>query len=124
MLVISQSENWSMRDPSRNVTFSSPQFHMLTNTMWANLSAKRQDQVNAGYERMAACLRPAPEMLGALAGLTETACGNAQWRRYAWIWGRNHGNRALTLRAFIAGGWSMPGVNSKPMPPLSGKWPS
>jgi len=103
MLVISQSENWSMRDPSRNVTFSSPQFHMLTNTMWANLSAKRQDQVNAGYERMAACLRPAPEMLGALADLTETACGNAQWRRDALDMGRTTANRALTATVLHAG---------------------
>lgn len=103
MLVISQSENWSMANPARNVTFSSPQFHMLSNRMWANLSSKRRDPVLAGYERIITSLQPAPDMLSVLADLVPAAYDDAQWRRDALDMARTTANRALTATVLRAG---------------------
>ncbi|MFO7974149.1 MAG: alpha-N-acetylglucosaminidase TIM-barrel domain-containing protein [Candidatus Hydrogenedentota bacterium] len=103
MLVVSQSENWSMRDPSWSVTFSAPQFHMLTSRMWRNLSDNRQDVVTTGYERMIAGLEPAPDMLAGLAALIETHYDNPQWRRDALDMARTTANRALSATVLRAG---------------------
>ena len=102
-LVVSQGENWSMGDPSWMVTFSAPQFHMLTSRMWRHLSSNNQDIVTAGYERMMASLEPAPAMLEGLAALTESHYDNLQWRRDALDMARTAANRALAA-AVLRGG--------------------
>ncbi|MEA3365142.1 MAG: alpha-N-acetylglucosaminidase TIM-barrel domain-containing protein, partial [Candidatus Hydrogenedentes bacterium] len=103
MLVVSQSENWSMRDPSWRVTFSAPQFHMLSSRMWRNFSADRQDIVTTGYKRMMASLEPAPQTIEGLAALVESHYENVQWRRDALDMARTTANRALAATVLRAG---------------------
>lgn len=102
-LLVSQSENWSMRDPAQNATFSSPQFHMLAGRMWSTMSSQRQAHVDAGYERMMASLEPAPGMLDGLAALAASSYDNPRWRRDALDMARTAANRALTATVLRAG---------------------
>jgi len=102
MLAISQSENWSMRDAVRNLTFGAPQFHMLTGRVWKIFSPGCQESVEAGYGRIAAGLAPAPEMLAGLAELVETFYEDVQWRRDGLDMARTTANRALTATVLDA----------------------
>jgi hypothetical protein len=94
LLVTSQSVHWS-HGGNRWLSFGEAQYRMLAGSQFSTLTPARIVGLREEYARLRPSLRPAPDVLVRLAGLSARWQADPLWRRDALDMARTIANRAL-----------------------------